>query len=113
MVETKDDAARTYTLLVKLGASASEATTAINKTFENLSRIYDVARITYWTSDNLKKRASKVTPHHEEDRQRAIDTLSTDRSWKGRFGNGERREEEIRAAAFILLAGSIRSLPVK
>ena len=112
--EAKDTAARVYKLLVQLGASSSEATEAINSAFKTFTEMYEVKRITAWTADNLKKRASRTHPLEEGDMARVLGIFRTDQSWIGRFSNHtQRRKQQIGVVCAFLLASSIRVLPVQ
>jgi hypothetical protein len=105
--EMKDNAARTYKLLVKLHASAIEATEAINDTGHRLASIYEVTWMEL-TADSLRKRASRVKPFTPKETSEAVYILHQ----RGRFSDSssQTRKDEIRMVVFNLLAYSIRSM---
>lgn len=109
--ELKDQAARTYRFLTSLGATASEATEAINRTIKKQRELFGLPKFPVLEAANLRKRGATVGNLSEAARKDTLEMLGRPGPpFTGKLpsDNPEERETLVRATSSHLLSGYIR-----
>lgn len=109
--ELKDQAARVYRFLTSLGATASEAIEAINRTIKKHRELFGLPKFPILEAATLRKRGATVGNLPEAARKDTLEMLGRPGPpFVGKFPNNnpEERELLIRASCGYLLSGYIR-----